>query len=131
MKPTQKCIEERVLFFSLCCKSDREKLLKHTPMTFHDFERIICILDALELVNYEIYVYNRFPEFMNCEIERIEHHTDIFHNYTDRIEDENFHQRRRGWLADFYRRLPTEELRERYQKKLSWEENKPSDPQLL
>lgn len=61
-KETEK---EQTLFYSLCCREDRQKLTREIPMTFNDFLRISCILFHMDFTFYETHLNELFQNFIS------------------------------------------------------------------
>ncbi|MCI9082956.1 MAG: hypothetical protein HFI70_11835 [Lachnospiraceae bacterium] len=97
-KETEK---EQTLFYSLCCREDRQKLTREIPMTFNDFLRISCILFHMDFTFYETHLNELFPEFYQQKEHMLTRHHDILLEYPDYYEDECFEEKIRIWLTEF------------------------------
>lgn len=114
----QQAAKEQTLFLSLCCQEDRQKLEQETPMSFHDFLRITCILFYLDLTFYEIKLNESFPEFYFKKEQLMARLLDIAEEYPDFCLEEGFEEKIRIWLTDFYNQIPDKLMQPSYQEML-------------
>lgn len=105
--------KEQKKFFSLCSRSDHDKLIGKEPMTIEDFERITYLLKVLELEEYELYVAMKFEKQLTTYAD-IQAWLDAGDYSLDEerysVEVEQAEQ----WLREFCMQIPHERTRMKY-----------------
>ncbi|MDD2979300.1 MAG: hypothetical protein PHN80_04940 [Hespellia sp.] len=103
----KKLRSERLLFLSICPESDRILLEKNNlSMSLQDFDRILFLLEALELSNYSNHLQMQHADLLDQLATGIEQDVaDPQHNVQQDLD------RADKWKIDFCNELPNETMK--------------------
>lgn len=109
---------EKLAFICMCNNHDRKLILDEKDMSFHDFDRLVYLIDYIGFHQLGIELWNKHGTKFNKEFEALENITknenvsDIYSDYEYELDIQE------EWIENFFKSIRSNDIRKWLNKKL-------------
>lgn len=109
---------EKLAFICMCNSNDRRLILEKKDMQFHDFDRLIYLMDYIGLHQLSLELWNKHGTKFGKEFEALEkiiNNEETSDKYSDYEYELDIQEK---WVENFFKSIRSNDIREWFKKKL-------------